>query len=217
MLMTVTRVEGGGTTLLTLNSTIWGDTVAMVRDHFCSDDPNYADMTPALYLDSDDVAVGGDKFRFDIVLREGSPRSFFLDFSDNCEMDCDARPELVDQFGNRRNGNLGLTSGGHENVFSTGEAESLLDIPEGETRYRDFGIRFRDDNDDHWKLLFWPSECPGTAQLRVTRGTGGAVDTWSFVSTSERACLQRRARGRGPTTSHGLYTLPFLLTVILIP
>ena len=46
-------------------------------DRFCSGDGNP-------YVDSVDVAVTGDKFRFQIVLRTGTARRFFLDLRGVC-------------------------------------------------------------------------------------------------------------------------------------
>ena len=197
------------------------DTNEVGRDHFCSD--RYFIATPTPYEDGvDGVAAGGDKFRFGLTLRSGSSRRFFLDFSDrvgdgepdNCvsgPLTCDVTPSLD-------MGDTGLTSGGGaENVFSTGTQEepfSLLDMGEGETKLRNFQISFSDVEGDRWVLHFDPSQCNDTTLVPVKR-TG---DTWDFTATdTEFACLQRRVGGRGPTTSHGRYTVPFKLTVTLQP
>ncbi len=180
---------------------------------FCSDNG-----TP--YVDGGDdlVAAGGDKFRFALTLQEGSSRSFFLDFSGNCQTPpnpCGAPPLLKDGMGLEY---VGLTSGGHENVFSTGHLPegggfSLLDMVKGVPLDRNLSISFRDANTDSWVLSFNPDVCTSDWVI-VTRTS---ATTWEFVPDTENgaiACLERRKNGTsGPLILQGTYDVPFKFTV----
>ena len=145
---------------------------------------------------------------FVLVLRSGTSRRFFLDFSDNCVSGpgkCGLVPVL-------ESGDKGLTSDPGQNVFSGGTGSSLLDMAEGNTQDRNFIINFRDDNNHVWVLSFLPDLCESDL-VQVTRTS----DTWAFVSDGI-ACLERAKKGdKGPPILQGRYRVPFKFTATLLP
>jgi len=193
------------------------------RDHFCSDglDGN------SPYDDADDdVSAVGDKFRFSLTLQSELTRQFFLDFSDqdgdnkpdNCfsdeGCDLDATPMLDGGPA------AGFTLGPAQNVFSTGEATSLLDIKKGSPKFRNFWINFRDTEGTNWVVAFDPLQCNDIEIDLVSVKRIGDIgeqdpnDTWEIEATdSEYACLQRQEGGHGPKELYGRYTVPFKLLV----
>jgi len=148
------------------------------------------------------VSTHIDKFRFGLNLSMSPERNFWLDLT-ACDLGSGCAPPN------------GLLQGW--NVFATSPdgAQYLKMSANGDdpddSKPVNFQLEFFDGSGDGWRIMFNPSECPGTDMVTVTK-TSDDPDTWEFVATEdERACLQFR---EGPRKKHyfaGLYSLPFLI------
>ena len=154
-----------------------------------------------------EVSMVIGKFRFGLNVGMDEPmRNFILnlDTTQCMGVGCGRVPNLT----------AGRTVGW--NVFSTSpDGAQFLEMFETESKTNlDFQLDFFDDSGEHWRVEFRPdaSECAGSNSVTVTK-INDNPDTWEFVATDDDfACLLLRSSH--PRSFHGLYPMPFTLTVV---
>ena len=94
-----------------------------------------------------------------------------------------------------------MTSGGSENVFSTGHFNgrgfSLLDmgVTVDNPLHRNFSIGFFDEMGDRYTLAFNPDVCDDAMEVDVMRrvdGAGDLEDIWTSYPTVRPVCSSKR-------------------------
>ncbi len=153
------------------------------------------------YVDGkDSVSTGIDKFRFGLNVGFSGPRNFKLDLTTCVDEICPVVP----------------TRGW--NVFSISpDGAQYLKMKVGDaSKPVNFQLEFFDDDDQEWRIMFNPSECPkddegkDLATMATVTKFEDDPDTWVFEAEAvDVACLQLRMGGRKNNTFHGLYNLPF--------
>jgi hypothetical protein len=174
-------------------------------DKFCSDND-----TPYKH-DVDSVSASIDKFRLGLNVGMNGTRNFFLDLRDCIQEPCESPLE----------NDYGVTIGWNVFAFHPDGAQYLEMSVSDDPKPVNFHFDFFDDQDQNWRIMFNPGECPMDASgvnladmATVTKTTDG----WVFEAEADDvACLQLRMGGRKHYTFHGLYHLPFAFTATALP
>ncbi len=127
-------------------------------------------------------------------------RTLFLDFSE-CVSQGECSPPFTE----------GFTAG--ENMFTNDSGINLKEMAVGEFR-EDLSLRvvFSQDG-NRWELVFSPSRCSESTTIDITK-TGENPDTWMIEAEPfDVACLLENGGGRRAVMFHGLYLMPFMITV----
>lgn len=157
------------------------------------------------YLDQVDfvdmgISTGGGNFSMWLTTKARPQiRALFLNFSE-----CVSQGECFPPF------TEGFTAG--ENMFTNGSGINLTEMTVGEFR-EDLSLRmvFTAEG-DRWELVFAPSRCSDSTTIDLTK-TGENPDTWVIEAEPfDVACLLKRV-GRHSVMFHGLYLMPFMITV----
>ena len=147
------------------------------------------------------ISGGGGNFSLWLTTKARPQiRTLFLDFSE-CVSQDECSPPFTASF----------TAG--ENMFTNGSGINLTEMAVGEFR-EDLSLRvvFSEDG-NRWELVFSPSRCSESTTIDITK-TGENPDTWVIEAKPlDVACLLENAGGRRAVMFHGLYVMPFMITV----
>lgn len=147
------------------------------------------------------ISSGGGNFSLWLTTKARPQiRTLFLDFSE-CVSQGECSPPFTE----------GFTAG--ENMFTNDSGINLKEMTVGEFR-EDLSLRvvFSQDG-NRWELVFSPSRCSESTTIDITK-TGENPDTWMIEAEPlDVACLLENGGGRRAVMFHGLYLMPFMITV----
>jgi hypothetical protein len=189
--------KGGGA--VPVEVTFDDDAKYNLRSDFLSPDPTYIH-------EFESVTAKIDKFRLGLNVGMNGPRDFTLNLRDCISVDCQSNQLWYRGW----------------NIFSNSpDGAQFLRMRKEEIKYVIFNLDFFDSDDRQWRIQFNPSECPMSPSgvnlsnmVRVTK-TEDIPDTWVFETEVglDVACLQLRMGGQQHHTFHGIYRVPFKITV----